>query len=102
MDRIDGHLKDLLKKLDLEEPMQGWKAVELWAEVVGRHAAGHARAIAMREGTLIVEVDSAAWMNELGYQKRRAIRELNERMDGNYVKDIRFQPAAGEESRTGE
>jgi predicted nucleic acid-binding Zn ribbon protein len=56
--------------------------------------AAHSRAVAFREGTVIVEVDSAAWISELGYLKRRIAGELNRRLGGDIVHDIRLQPAA--------
>ncbi len=94
MDRIGGPLKDLLDRLRLSESMAGWKAVEVWPEAVGERVASHTRAIAFHEGTLVVEVDSSTWMNELTYLKRRLIEELNRRLDGDVVRDVRLQPAA--------
>ena len=52
MDRIGGPLKDLLARLRLSGPMVGWRAVELWPEVVGERVAARTRAVAFREGTL--------------------------------------------------
>lgn len=93
MERIDGPLRDLLARLRLDEPMRGWQAVELWDEVVGERIAGRARATAFRDGTLYVSVENAAWMNELSYMRRKLTMELNRRLDGEVVRDIRFQPA---------
>lgn len=92
MDRIGGPLRDLLARLRLESPMHGWKAVELWPEVVGERVASRTRAISFREGTLVVEVASAAWMQELGYLKRRLIDDLNRQLGEDAIREVRLIP----------
>jgi predicted nucleic acid-binding Zn ribbon protein len=99
MDRISGPLKELLGRLRLAEPMRGYRAVEVWAEVVGDRVAAHARAVACRRGTLYVEVANAAWMNELGYLRSRIQRELNEKVGEEVVHTIRLLPAGAYASR---
>ncbi len=99
MDRIGGPLQELLARLRLTGPMVGWQAVEVWPEVVGDRVAARARAVAFRDGTLVVEVDSSTWMNELTYLKRRMILDLNRRLGAEVVQDLRLQPASGEAAR---
>ncbi len=95
MERIGGPLKDLLNRLRLNEPMAGWQAVDLWSKVVGERVASRSRAVAFRDGLLIVEVESPTWMSELTYHKRRIIRDLNAKLGGKVVvREIRLQPAA--------
>jgi len=98
MDRIDGPLRDLLARLRLSEPLVGWRAVELWEDVVGERVAARARAVAYRDGELVVEVDSATWMTELTYLKPRVIAEINRRLASEAVRDIRLRPAGGRRS----
>jgi predicted nucleic acid-binding Zn ribbon protein len=95
MKKIGGPLRDLLDRLRLNEPMAGWQATELWPEVVGERIASRSRAIAFRDGVLIVEVESPTWMSELTYHKRRIIKTLNAKLGGKaVVREIRMQPAA--------
>jgi len=95
MKRIGGPLKDLLDRLRLNESMAGWQATELWPETVGKRIAAQSRAIAFRDGVLIVEVESPTWMSELTYHKRRIIKDLNAKLGGKaVVREIRLQPAA--------
>jgi len=94
MERIQRPLKDLLSRLRLEEPITGWQAVELWADTVGERVAAHARAASFRDGTLVVEVDSPSWMNELTYLERRIKAQLNQRLGDDVVRSIRLRPAA--------
>jgi len=98
MKRINRPLEQLLMRLRLQEPMEGWKAVDLWAEVAGERVASRTRAVGFRDGTLYVRVESAAWMNELTYLRLQFLRELNKRIGDDLVKEIRLQP---EESDTG-
>ena len=90
--RIVGPLEDLLNALNLRDPMAGWKAVELWPEVVGPRVAAHARATGFRDGVVYVEVDTAAWMNELAYLRRQIAGDLNARLGSERVTEIRLLP----------
>jgi predicted nucleic acid-binding Zn ribbon protein len=94
MKKIEGPLKDLLGRLDLTDPMVGWRAVEIWPEVVGERVAANARAVSVRDGVLMVEVESAAWMNELAYLRARIAQDLNARLGDEVVKSIRLVPAS--------
>ena len=51
--------------MHLDDQISGWEAVEVWSEVVGDRVAKRTRAVRFRDGTLFVEVDGAAWVNEL-------------------------------------
>ena len=93
MERAGGPLRDLLQRLRLSEPIRGWEAVSVWPEVVGPRVAERARAVAFRDGELVVEVDSAAWMSELTYLKRKILKDLNDRLADRPVRDLRLKPA---------
>jgi predicted nucleic acid-binding Zn ribbon protein len=83
-------LTRLLKQLGLEDELQGWRAVEDWARVVGPRVARHTRAIGFEHGVLRVEVDGSAWMHELGYLKQELIRAVNRELGSDRVRDVRF------------
>jgi predicted nucleic acid-binding Zn ribbon protein len=100
MDKIGSPLRDLLDRLHLSGPMLGWQAVEVWPGVVGERIAARARAVAYRDGTLFVEVDSPTWMSELGYLKHHMVTELNRRLGGEIIREIRMQPGSGHRPAT--
>jgi len=83
-------LPSLLRELGLEAGVLGWRAVEAWPELVGPRVARHARAVAFRDGTLQVEVEGSAWMQELGYLKRDLVRRINQHLGAEDVRDVRF------------
>ncbi len=92
LERIGGPLEDLLTALNLRDPMAGWQAVELWDSVVGPRVAAHAKAVSFRDGVVFVEVDTAAWMNELAYLRRKIAGDLNARLGSERVTEIRLLP----------
>ena len=90
VEAVGGVLGRVLHKLGLSREMSGWRAVEAWPELVGPRVARHARAVAFREGTLQVEVEGSAWMQELGYLKRDLVRRINQQLGCEEVRDLRF------------
>ena len=92
---VGGVLGRVLEKLGLAREMTGWQAVEAWPKLVGPRVARHARAVAFRNGTLHVEVEGSAWMQELSYLKRDLVQRINRELGGEHVRDVRFSPPRG-------
>ncbi len=90
MEALSLVLSRLLRRLGLEDELQGWRAVEDWARVVGPRVARHTRAIGFEHGVLRVEVEGSAWMHELGYLKQELIRAVNRELGSDRVRDVRF------------
>ena len=93
MERIGRSLEQMLRRLGVAEAARGWRAVDVWPEVAGPRVADRARAVAFRDGVLVVEVQSAAWMNELSFLRRRFVGELNRRLGESVVREIQLRPA---------
>jgi predicted nucleic acid-binding Zn ribbon protein len=91
-----GHvLPDLLRELGLEREAQGWRAVQEWPRVVGTRIARRTRAVAFHDGTLHVEVEGSAWLQELGYLRRDLLRKLHAALGAAPVRELRFTIARG-------
>ena len=90
MESLQFVLSRLFKRLGLDDELQGWKAVEDWANVVGPRVARHTRAVAFEQGVLRVEVEGSAWMHELGYLKQDLVKAVNRELGTDRVRDIRF------------
>jgi predicted nucleic acid-binding Zn ribbon protein len=88
-------LQHLLRDLGLEDQVLGWRAVQEWAEAVGPQVARRTRAARFADGTLWVEVESSAWMQELSFLQRQALQQLERRLGGRYVRRLRFVMAPG-------
>ena len=87
---VGGVLSRVLQDLGLSREMSGWRAVEAWPELVGPRVARRTRAVAFREGTLHVEVEGSAWMQELSYLTRDLVRRINQKLGSEEVLDVRF------------
>ena len=87
---VGGVLGRVLERLGLSREMSGWQAVEAWPTLVGARVARHTRAVAYRDGTLHVEVEGSAWMQELGYLKRDLVRRINQQLGSELVRDVRL------------
>jgi predicted nucleic acid-binding Zn ribbon protein len=83
-------LSRLMRRLGLEDELQGWRAVEDWARVVGPRVASHTRAVGFEHGVLRVEVEGSAWMHELGYLKQELVKALNRELGADRVREVRF------------
>lgn len=88
-------LPDLLRRLGLADTAAGWRAVSEWPLVAGARIARRTHAVSFRDGTLNVEVEGSAWMQELGFLRPELLRNLNRHLGAEVVRDVRFVPARG-------
>lgn len=89
MEVVSGVVARVLRGLGLEDALLGWRAVKEWPEIAGPRLARRARAVEFRDGTLVIEVDGSAWMQEVGYLKRELIRKIDARLGAGIVRDVR-------------
>ncbi len=64
-------------------------AAFVWAEVVGEWYAQHTQVTQIRDGVLIVHCDSAPRAQQLQLDSDFIKEKLNQRLDGNFIKEIR-------------
>ena len=64
------------------------KAVDAWPKVVGTFIASHTIDVSIKKGVLFVRVDSDALRSELSYSKSLLLKNLNERVGKDVVKEI--------------
>jgi len=84
-------LHELYRKLGLERYAKEFKAVSVWAKVVGPHIARVSEVEKIVGGILYVKVKNAAWRNELNFKKVTIIRQLNQHIGQELVVDIIFR-----------
>ena len=63
-----------------------------WPEIVGAAVAGHTRPLSIGRSTLWVATSSAAWAQNLTFERQRILEKLNQRLPSPLV-DIRFSTA---------
>ena len=73
-----------------EEPFQ--RLLKCWPEVVGAVVAAHTRPLSIQRQVLRVATSSAAWAQNLTFERQRLLVKLNELLGGALV-DIHFSTA---------
>jgi hypothetical protein len=79
-----------LRRLDRNGAMGRTRAVSAWQDAAGPQVAAHAMGFAMREGELVVFVDSPIWANELSALSEHYRTAVNERLGQDQVRAMRF------------
>jgi hypothetical protein len=92
--RRQGDLRALtdrwLRRVDPQGRRHGAAAANAWAAVAGENIAKHTLGMAVREGELVVFVDSATWANELSLMAEELRVRLNATLGKDPVRAIRF------------
>ena len=90
MEHIAGALRKLIKKQGMEEEINQQKAVDVWAEVVGKKIKEHTEPLDVRFGVLTVKTSSPVWRQELQFQKKSIVDSVNKKLKKTTIKDVRF------------
>ena len=89
-ERIDKVLTRTLKGLKIDRRVKEESAILNWSKVVGDRIASYANPLRVRDSILFVRVENASWRNELVFLKGKIIKELNQSVEANVIKDIVF------------
>lgn len=74
----------------MEEKVIVYRAVTDWPELVGEAVARHSEAIGVMDKTLLVVVDSPAWMTQLAFLKDQLLEKVDKHIGPGRLTDIRF------------
>lgn len=83
-------LPRVLRRLELDRVVEEERAIGKWPSAAGPETARHSQAVAIKDGTLLVAVDSPVWMTQLTYLKPQLLRAMARHTRRGLVKDIRF------------
>lgn len=86
---LDAYLHDV----GLADALARLAALDEWAGAVGARVSEVTRPVEVRGDTLVVEVSSSAWINELAMMSSLILRRVNERMDTPPIGRLRFRLA---------
>ena len=99
-DRKPAHLEHLSVVLDsflyesgIRESLDRLGVLDDWARVVGPRISEVTRPVEVQRETLVVEVSSSAWLNELAMMKVSILEELNRGVERPPIEGIRFRLA---------
>ncbi len=87
-----GRVLDRLMKSYARQSQQDLRRIwQCWEAAVGTAVAQNTRPAQLRDGRLVVNVASPAWLHQLQFLKRELIDKLNRRVGKALVEDIRFR-----------
>ncbi len=89
-ERIGAILSRTLKRLEIDHRIKQESAVLNWNQVVGDAIAARTSPLRVRDSILFVRVQNPSWRNELVFLKPKIIKELNQSVKANVVRDIVF------------
>jgi predicted nucleic acid-binding Zn ribbon protein len=95
-------LPRVLKGLKLDKVLAAQPAVELWPQIAGPKTAEHTRAVEVDGNTLVVVVDSPAWIAQLRYLKPQLLKKISGRVGKGLIGDVRFVLGNAESKWQGE
>jgi hypothetical protein len=87
---LNDALQDFAKRLDRYGNIPKARAVNAWGEVVGSDINSHTMGAGLRDGEMLVFVDSAAWANELSMMAEDLRSRVNSAIGEDLVTSIRF------------
>jgi hypothetical protein len=90
IESIGAVLAQSLKRFDLAPRLDEYGVWPIWREVVGKIIARNAQPEKIRNGTLFIKVSSPVWMQELQFMKEMIAGKLNQRLNGEIVKNVFF------------
>ncbi len=83
-------IKELLNTYRLNDGINEAKLIGSWESVVGKMIANHTERIRISKGKLYIKLDSPALKNELMYARSTLLKNLNETVGKDVIKEIVF------------
>ena len=87
---ISDALVDYLRESGQEQSVLDMQIEQVWPRVMGETVTKLTRSIEMRDGMLIVHVNSAALKAQLFENRFELVRKLNEAVGANAIRDCRI------------
>ncbi len=81
-------LNQIIKTNKLESGLNQISVIDAWKNLMGNGVNNYTRNVALRNGTLYVELTSAVLREELSYGKDKIIKMINEELGKDVVKDV--------------
>ena len=92
-------LAKLAKKSGLGKQLEQAKIWEHWPDIAGASLRTHGRPQSVKDKTLIIEVDSAVWMNKYAYFKWEILKRVNRLAGKELISDVFFVLAPEEDHK---
>uniref|UniRef100_A0A7V3UZC8 DUF721 domain-containing protein n=1 Tax=candidate division WOR-3 bacterium TaxID=2052148 RepID=A0A7V3UZC8_UNCW3 len=83
-------LSAVLREMGLADKIAAYQAVTDWQTIVGKAIARHSTALSVEDRTLVVAVDSPAWMTQLFYLKSQLLNKIGQHIGPGKIIEIRL------------
>lgn len=83
-------LKYMISELKLETKLLETKTETLWAEIMGARIEKFTEKVTVRKQVMYVYLSSPELRNELSYGKTKILEMINEALDEDYLKEVKF------------
>ena len=87
---ITDAIVDFLRESGLEQPVMEVQMEEIWPQVMGETVAKLTRSVEVKDGMLIVHVNSAALKAQLFENRFELVKKLNEAVGADVIRDCRI------------
>ena len=81
-------LNEIIKNNKLEPGLNEVSVIDAWKNLMGNGVNNYTRNVALRNGTLYVELTSAVLREELSYGKDKIIKMINDELGKEVVKNV--------------
>lgn len=79
-----------LRESGLESPLNQYRLLQAWTDVVGEGVAAQTQSLTIRNQTLVVRVVSPALRANLMMRRRQLVQRLNQAVRAEVIVDISF------------
>ncbi len=79
-----------LRQSQLESPLNEYRLMQAWSEIVGSNVYRQTRQLSIRNQTLHVSLTSAALRTELLMRRADLVHQLNQKVGAQVITDISF------------
>ena len=90
MEKLNNLSKLFLNNYGLKKGVKQNTAVVVWDAVVGEKVSKNTKPLSVEHGVITVSVSNPTWRQELLFKQQDIIKELNNRLGKNTIKEIRF------------
>ena len=87
---ITDAIVDFLRESGLEQPVMEVQMEEVWPQVMGETVAKLTRSVVVKDGMLIVHVNSAALKAQLFENRFELVKKLNDAVGAEVIRDCRI------------
>ena len=90
-EQVGDVIRKFLRQSGLESPLNEFRLVDAWRDVVGPTISKYTLNLYIRNQTLVVHLSSSVLRQELQMQREMLVRHLNEKVGACVIVDIIFR-----------